>query len=148
MNDTLDPNDALAAMQAAQHSAARRAVAPAWYHGALGLLTGGMVAMIAAPPLAQAAYFAVFFAGLLLLVSAYRKKTGVWVSGFRAGRTAWVTVGALLLTALAVIAAMYVSHDAPLPGPFIAAGVFVAIIITAAGYAWEAAYRKDLGVER
>ena len=81
----------LQAVAAARRAAADRLVTPWWYHPVLGALFAGYAVSIA---LGNAwvllGGIVVFFAGLALLVSAYRRKTGIWLSGFQAGgATKW-----------------------------------------------------------
>ena len=58
----------LAEVEAARAELARRAVAPLWYHPALGLLTGGLVAVQGTQLSFVGAYYAAFSIGLVMLV--------------------------------------------------------------------------------
>jgi len=140
----LDAARMLAEVEAANADLARRARAPVWYHPALGLLIGAVVAVQGqAVPLMLGVY-AVFVVGLLLLVKAYKRRTGLWVSGYRAGRTRWVAVGLAVATALAVLgSALLVRERGLVAAPFVL-GAVVAVIVTIGGFAWEAAFRRDL----
>jgi len=143
----IGPADAarmLAEVEAANIDLARRARAPVWYHPALGLLMGAVVAVQGqAVPLMLAVY-AVFVVGLLLLVKAYKRRTGLWVSGYRAGRTRWVAVGLAVAAALAVLgSALLVRERGLVAAPFVL-GAVIAAIVTAGGFAWEVAFRRDL----
>ncbi len=143
----IGPADAarmLAELEAANADLARRARAPVWYHPALGLLVGAVVAVQGqAVPLALGAY-AVFAVGLLLLVKEYKRRTGLWVSGYRAGRTRWIAVGLAVMTSLAILGAALLAREHGLTAaPFIL-GAVVAAIVTAGGFVWEAAFRRDL----
>jgi hypothetical protein len=87
----------LAEVQAANADMAERAKAPVWYHPALGLLLGGLAAIQAAPLIWQGLYFVVYLVGLGLLVKAYIRKTGMWIPGYRAGRTRIVAVSLVIV---------------------------------------------------
>jgi hypothetical protein len=132
---------------AANRQMAERAKAPGWYHWALGLLIGGLAAVQAAPIPWVFAYYAVFGLGVALLVRAYRRHTGMWIPGYRAGRTRWVAVGGAILVAGIMLGAVALERDLGLRGACLAAGVLLAGLVTGQGYLWEKAYRRDLGVE-
>lgn len=134
----------LAELEAANADLTKRVRAPAWYHPALGLLMGGLCAVQAAPVPGMLAYYAVFIAGLVLLVRAYIKRTGLWVSGYRAGRTRWVAVGlATITTGLMLLSAWLFHTRKETLAPFVFAGL-IAMIVTIGGFVWEAAFRADL----
>lgn len=99
----------LAAVSAARAAVAGRLVTPWWYHPALGLLLAGYVVAIGIGGTGIAIASGVLFAlAVVALGNAYRQRTGVWVSGFDAGRASrWgvalgVLIGVVALTAWAV----------------------------------------------
>jgi hypothetical protein len=144
---TISRDDAarmLAEVQAANAELAKRAVAPVWYHPALGLLMGGMVLALNASTSWALVYYGVLLVGCALLVLAYRRKTGLWINGDRKGRTRWVAVGLGMAFAVIGLASVWLHRErgqdwAPWAG---AAAVFV--LTTIGGFAWEAAFRRDL----
>jgi hypothetical protein len=138
--------EALNQIAAANREMAERAKAPGWYHWALGALIGGMAAVQEAPGLWMVAYYPVFMAGVVLLVRAYKRHTGMWIPGYRAGRTRWVAIGGAALVGVLMIGAVFLKREMGLHGACLAAGLLLAGIVTAQGYLWEAAYRRDLGV--
>ncbi|MEH0197735.1 hypothetical protein V7S57_21195 [Caulobacter sp. CCNWLY153] len=144
---SIDPAEAarmLAEVEAANADLARRARAPIWYHPALGLLTGGLVAVQGqAVPLMLGAYL-VFVVGLLLLVRAYKRRTGLWINGYRAGRTRWVSVVLAVLTALSVLGSAWLTREHGLAAGPLVVGAVIAVIVTIGGFVWEAAFRRDL----
>lgn len=139
-------NDAarmMAEIRAANAELARRAVAPGWYHAALGLLMGGLVAVQGAPLPAVYGYYLVFGLGCWLLVRAYRRRTGLWISGYRAGRTRWVAIGLAVLFGLIMVGGVHLRREG-LAWATLAGGAVAAVVVTIGGYAWEAAFRRDL----
>lgn len=134
----------LAEIEAANTDMAERAKAPIWYHPALGLLMGGLCAVQGAPTPIMFGYYAVFIVGVILLVRAYVKRTGLWVSGYRAGRTRWVAVGlATISTGLMLLSAWLLHVRKEALAPFVFGGL-IALIVTIGGFVWEAAFRADL----
>jgi hypothetical protein len=140
-----DAREALAAIGSARSSAADRLVTPWWYHPVLGLLVAGFVLIYALGNLTVIiAGIVVYFAGLGTLMAAYKNKTGIWVSGFRAGAaTPWtfVLVGVYLSC---MIAAILLARLASLHWvAWVAAPVmFIATIII--GRHFDAALRRQL----
>jgi branched-subunit amino acid transport protein len=132
---------------AANRQMAERAKAPGWYHWALGALMGGLAAILDAPVTWMLAYYVVFGVGIALLVRAYRKHTGMWIPGYRAGRTRWVAFSGAALIAAIMLGSVWVRRELGFEGAGIVAGVLVAALVTAKGYIWEKAYRRDLGVD-
>ncbi len=134
----------LAEVNAARTEMARRAVAPVWYHPALGLLVGGLVAVQGQPLWILGLFYAVFGLGLAGLVRAYRARTGLWVNGYRKGRTMIVSLGMAALVVAIMLGSTWLirSHGLTM-APFVA-GVLAAIVMTAGGFLWEVAYRRDL----
>src|SRR4051812_13553123 len=101
---------------AANRQMAERAKAPGWYHWALGGLMGGMAAILEAPIPWMLAYYVVFGVGIGLLIQAYRKHTGMWIPGYRAGRTRWVAVSGAALIAAIMLASVWATRELGLQG--------------------------------
>jgi len=144
MSET-ERREALAAIAAANRRMADQAKAPGYYHPALGLLAGGAVAVQEATLPWRLAYYVVLVAALALLARAYRRKTGLWIPGYRAGRTRWVAVSAATLFVALTLGALWLTTETHVHGAAMAAGGLVAVLVAAAGYFWERAYRRDLG---
>jgi hypothetical protein len=134
----------LAEVQAANTQMAERAKAPVWYHPALGLLMGGLVAAQGQAIPVMIGFYAVFLVGLTLLARAYQRHTGMWINGYRAGRTRWVAVGLAALTTLCMFIAVWLQRERGLAFAPLIFGALVAVIVTIGGFVWEAAFRRDL----
>lgn len=134
----------LAEVQAANAELARRARAPVWYHPALGLLVGGLVAVQGAPLPFLGVYYAAFGIGLAMLVAAYTKRTGIWVNGYRSGRTRMVAIGLGVMITVIILGSTWLQRSAGMTWAPPVGGAIAAVITTAAGFLWEAAFRRDL----
>jgi hypothetical protein len=98
----------LADIHQARAAVADRLVTPWWYHPALGALLAGYVVGISVGGTGvKIASGVLFAAAVVALGDVYRRRTGVWVSGFDAGRASrWAIalgalIGAVVLTAWA-----------------------------------------------
>jgi hypothetical protein len=138
--------EALNQIAAANREMADRVKAPGWYNWSLALLMGGMAAVQEAPLPAIFAYEVFFLVGVALLVRAYKRKTGVWIPGYRAGRTRWVSFGGAALVGAIMVGGVGLYRFMGVHGACIAAGVVVTALTRIHCYVWEKAYRRDLGV--
>ncbi len=143
-----DPQAALDLISDANRKLAKRAKAPVWYHYALGLLVGGLAAVQAAGIPWNIAYYVVYGLGLWLIVWGYRRHTGMWIPGYRAGRTRWVAFSLAALVGTIFLAAVIIARRTGAPEVYLIAGALLAVVTTVGGYVWEAAFRRDLGVEK
>lgn len=101
---------ALSSIDAARAVAADRLVTPWWYHPILGLLVAGYFpAITLCGVVGTVIALPIFIGGLAVLVGSYKKLTGVWISGFAAGRASWWTL-ILVFVILAAALAAYVLH--------------------------------------
>jgi hypothetical protein len=136
---------ALASVGATRAQLADRITTPGWYHPVLGLLAGGLIAS------SELDNLAVFFAALLVyavgcgvLISSYRRLTGVWVSGLRrgpAGRVSLLLVGTLYIIAgLAALAGLGLG----VPGAFVVGGVVAFVAVVVLGRRFDDALRREL----
>lgn len=97
---------AFAAVDAGRAAAAERLITPLWYHPILGLLASGyLLATSSRSTIITLIAIPVFILGVFALVSAYKKVTGVWISGFSAGRASWwaAAMGVALVTCFGLV---------------------------------------------
>ena len=81
---------AFAVIDAGRASAAERLVSPPWYHPVLGLLTSGyLVAVTSGNIVVTLIAVPIFLGALFALMTGYKRITGLWISGFKAGRASW-----------------------------------------------------------
>jgi hypothetical protein len=126
-----------------QHVADRLAT-PVWFHPVLGLLAGGLIASAELRSLPVfLAVLLVYSVGCVVLMSAYRRLTGVWVSGLRrgpAGRVSLQLVGVLYVIAgLATVLGLGLG----LPGAFVAGGAAAAVAVVVLGRRFDDTLRAE-----
>jgi hypothetical protein len=139
--EQLDPEAALAAIARQRQDAAERLVTPWWYHPALGVLIGGLIAVQGTHSTVLKSVVPIAaMAGVGVLVAAYKRRTGLWVSGHRRGApgrwTAALVVGYLAAFA---VAAGFGSLAASIP-----AAVFVALFTIVVGRGFDEALRREI----
>jgi len=137
-------SDALRLMASANQSMATRLQPPAWYHLALGLLVGSFVALREGPMMWTFAALPIHAVALAVLVRIKRNRMGMFVNGYRRGRTRWVALGALMLSMTVIMAATYAELELRLFGAYLVAGAAIVAIFTTMGPLWLGAYRRDL----
>jgi hypothetical protein len=113
--DDRDASAELASIDGARRDFAGSLVVPRWYDSTVGVAAGANVAAVGlvlgdgptARRLAGVALFMVAMAAIGWSVRRFRAANGAWVSGLRAGPTAWVTaVGSTIQVVLGFVAAM------------------------------------------
>lgn len=93
MNDTPDPNEALAAIRAARAAVPGDMKYPFTYDLAYGVVCGLLVAGQGLPQPWSFLVLVVSLVGLALMVQAWRRRFGWWVNGYSPKRARWVAIG-------------------------------------------------------
>jgi hypothetical protein len=139
--DQLDPKAALAAISKQRHEAAERLVTPWWYHPVLGLLVGGyVVAQTVDSVVVRLVAVAVLLVGLAVLVRAYRRLTGLWVSGYRRGPAGRITLLLAAVYVAAVLVAVLIGNVAA----SLVAGAAVVVLTVVLGRRFDEALQEEL----
>jgi len=141
-----DAAAALAAMQASQARLAAAADCPPERHLAFAGLLGGLVATPALPTAWTLVAEAVILLGIILIVRWDRRRTGMFINGYRTGRTRPVTFGMLAVFLVLYSVSTWLSrslgiHRAPLP-----LGVVAGAFGYYASVLWQRIFRRELGV--
>jgi phosphatidylglycerophosphate synthase len=143
MSDTSSPADALAGVRAINDQIARKVECPPQYHLAFGLLMGAMVAGQALSPLGACVVLVICMGFLGLMFMWQRRRLGVFVNGYRRGRTRSVALTLLVIVEALLFGSIWLKHQG-LPWAPLAAAALVVPIAIAGSYIWQAAYRTDL----
>ena len=140
-----DAAEALAAMQASQARLAAAAHCPPERHFAFAGLLGGLVVTPALPTIWSLVAEGVILLGIVLVVRWDRRRTGMFINGYRRGKTRWVT-----FAMLAAIIGLYAlsAHAAISNGDRVTPailGVVTAIIATLGSVQWQRVFLRELG---
>lgn len=150
MESQLSPEEAQAALAAVQESradVADRLITPWWYHPVLGLLVGALIAVATSGVEFSTllGVLAVYAVGVYLLMSAYRRKARVWMSGFNGGPRARRSLTWLLVVTLAiVIAGSVFSIGLEIRWTALLTGLAVALTMTLWGRGYDRVVRAEL----
>ena len=148
MDQTLPPDEAAAALglvSSSRSQLADRLVTPGWYHPAFALL--GATAVLGygtGSRVLGALGVVVFTAGAGVLIGAYRRLTGVWVSGHRAGPAKRYAVAGGLVLGIGMLASLGARAQTGglLPSALLA--VAVAVLLVLLGRRYDVVLRADL----
>ena len=133
--------------RAMQAGLADRVNCPPHMRLAFGLVLGGMIAgQAGSPPLAMGVT-ALCLCAVVLMIRAIRRRTGVFVNGYRRGRTRWVALGLLAIAESALVLSLWLKLAQHVAWAPLAAGALVAVVAVAGSYLWQAAYRADLSAK-
>lgn len=141
-------NDAaanLAVIAQARAAVADRLITPWWYHPLVGLLLAGYVLGVSLGPTGVKMLVALLFMGACLaLATVYRRLTGVWVSGFDAGRASRWAYALGALVGVVVAAGWAIAHWSGLAWPAycLAAVAFAGTVVL--GRRFDTALRAQL----
>jgi hypothetical protein len=142
-SEAFDRDDALAqlaTLQADRAALADRVLQPWWYDVALGLLLFGFLASYALDSLwVTFVALALFGVGLAALVSAYRRRTGVWVSAKGPAMWVWAALVLLVLVPAFVLAEGY-DQD----WVMVVAGAVLGLAVGVLSRVWGRAYVAQL----
>jgi uncharacterized membrane protein len=76
---------------------AKAAQCPPWRHAVFGLMMGGLIASFAFEFMLRTAILVIVLACIPIIVHSDRKRMGMFINGYRRGKTRWVAFGLLAL---------------------------------------------------
>jgi hypothetical protein len=143
--ENFDPRSALAAKQYAEAQMARAATCPPWRHAIFGLMMGGLVASPAFEMPIRMSILVIILACIPIIVQSDRKRTGMFINGYRRGKTRIVAIG-ILLVELSLYAVSIVRglnhHDHITPLVLGAVGVLIGIL---GSRLWQRVFVSEMG---
>ncbi len=135
---------ALAAKSTAERQLAQAAACPPWRHAVFALLMAALVATTALPLALRFGALVLILIGVGFIVQSDRRRTGVFVNGYRRGKTRIVTfamVAAILpLYAFSARAALAGDTSTPL---LLAVVTFVVSVVFSV--LWQRVFVRELG---
>ena len=135
----------LAALDAERAALADRVVQPWWYDALLGLLVAGFISSYSTRNAwVILGAVLVLLVGLRGLMAAYRRISGVWVSGLRPGATQRAVTVWFVVYAVVVAAAAVFEYGLEIRGAMVVAGIVLGVAIAAISQWRTRIYVADL----
>jgi hypothetical protein len=135
---------ALAAMQDSRDRLAKAADCPPERHLVFALLLGGVVAAQAAPPMGTMLIEGLLGLAVFLVIAWDRKRTGMFINGYRAGRTRPLTFALLAVTLAIGGVGVWLKVSLGLVWAPVVCGGVVAVVAFLMSAAWQRIYRREL----
>jgi len=144
----MQPHEAQSAL-ASVHSAEARLAnkvghCPPWRHAAFGALFALLIGSIAISSTVQFAAMPVIIAGVVLLIRWDRKRYGVFINGYRRGRTLPVTLGFVGIMIVLVVAAMHMRVNGFTDASKIGLAALAFAIAIGFSLAWGRTFMREL----
>ena len=137
---------ALAAKTLAEQDLARLGTCPPWRHAAFAVLESALVITPVVPITARFAILIVLFAGLALIVRSDRRRLGVFINGYRRGRTRLVVVPLLLAVLVLYMISMFAAFEWHRPWISVACAAITFVVCYAGSMIWQSVFRRELGL--
>lgn len=136
---------ALAAKAAAERNLAELALCPPWRHAAFAGIMAALVASPAAPLALRSVILVFVFAAIALVIQSDKKRLGVFINGYRRGRTRLVTFPMLAIVMAIYVASMVFGMDRHRPEISLALGVVTFGIAYVGSVLWQRVFVRELG---
>jgi len=134
---------ALAAKGIAQQELARAAVCPPWRHAVFGVVMAALVASPALPLPLRFGALVLILLGIAAIVASDRRRTGMFVNGYRRGKTLIVSLVMLVVLTALYMASARASDAGDFQAPLLLAPVaFVAAV--AGSVVWQRIFVAEL----
>ena len=136
---------ALMAKGAAEQDLARLAMCPPWRHAVFAGMMAALVATPAVPLALRFVLLALIFAAIALVVQSDRRRLGVFVNGYRRGKTRLVALPMLALILLLYAASCYFALDRGQPMISLALAAASFVIGYIGSMIWQRVFVRELG---
>lgn len=137
---------ALAAKTIAEQELARIGTCPPWRHAAFAVLETALVITPLVPIPVRFAILAAMFAGLILIVRSDRRRLGVFINGYRRGRTRLVIVPLLLAVLGLYSVSTLAMFDWHLPWVSLVCAAVTFPVCYFGSVFWQSVFRRELGL--
>ncbi len=145
MTDVLnDPAEALAAVRHGRERVLAACECPPSRHLAFAAVIGGYVVSPALPFALRMAALAVLLCAIVLIVQWDRRRTGMFVNGYRKGRTRKVTFAMLAVILSAYMLGSWLSDEHGLVWPSLVMGAAAVPFGYAASRGWARVFRREM----
>lgn len=126
-------------------AAGRLPESASWYDTLWLVYIGGLVLSMALPTPINFLAIALLLFGLIKAMNLYQERYGVWVSGFRPGKTRVISAVLAVLLIVTLLAVSYFRHQQGLIWPAFPAAVIAMSLSYVLARMWMRAYRREIG---
>lgn len=143
--DQSEALSALAAKRQAEAQIAKAATCPPWRHALFGLLMGGLIATPAFAFPLRMAILVVILCCIPVIIQSDRKRLGMFINGYRRGKTRIVAIGMLLVELGVYSISVYYGlglNDHVMPLLLGLVGVLIGI---AGSLLWQRVFVREMG---
>lgn len=143
--DQSEALSALAAKRQAEAQIAKAATCPPWRHALFGLLMGGLIATPAFAFPFRMAILVVILCCIPVIIQSDRKRLGMFINGYRRGKTRIVAIGMLLVELGVYSISVYYGlglNDHVMPLLLGLVGVLIGI---AGSLLWQRVFVREMG---
>lgn len=136
---------ALAAKREAEAQMARAAQCPPWRHAAFGFMLGGLIASFAFEFAIRTAIMVIIVACIPIIIRSDRKRTGMFINGYRRGKTRLVTFGIIALWLPLYSLGVYYGlelHNHVMP---LLVGLAAFVLATIGSVIWQRVFVSEMG---
>ncbi len=137
---------ALAAKTLAEQDLARLGTCPPWRHAAFAALETALVISPLASINGRFAILAVLFVGIFLIIRSDRRRLGVFINGYRRGRTRLVVVPMLLAILALYSLSTLAAFDWHMPWVSLLCAAVTFPTCYFGSMLWQNVFRRELGL--
>ena len=137
---------ALAAKTLAEQDLARIGTCPPWRHAAFAALETALVLSPAVPLVWRFAILAALLVGLTLIVRSDRRRLGVFINGYRRGRTRLVVVPLLLAVLVLYVVSTIAALNWHQPWISVTCAAIAFPVCYVGSAFWQSVFRRELGL--
>lgn len=135
---------ALGALAAAQRDLSEMALCPPWRHGAFALLEAALVASPVLPFPVRIGLVAVVIAGFVLCMQHDRRRLGIFINGYRRGRTRRVILVLVPAVLALYLASVWATFEAGLPLVSLVLAVITFGVCLWGSVIWQRVFLREL----
>jgi hypothetical protein len=136
---------ALVAKGAAEQDLARLAACPPWRHAVFAAMMAALVATPAVPLPLRFVLLALIFVAIALVVQSDRRRLGVFVNGYRRGKTRLVTFPLLAMILILYAASCYFALDRHQSAVSLALAAASFVVGYIGSTIWQRVFVRELG---
>lgn len=143
--DHLEALNALDAKRGAEAQMAKAAHCPPWRHAIFGAIMAALVASPAFDFPVRTGILVAVLACIPIIIRSDRKRMGMFINGYRRGRTRWVTFGLLALWLPIYVLATYYAlelHERRMP---LILSALTFALATGGSIIWQRVFVREMG---